>query len=451
MMRRMGAWFAQLTDYPSAILGIVIVLGLLGLSGYSLVAYSYNDMVTGWQSGEQWQDNPRTAAPVWYNWFTAQDLPTTVIRDSHGSSDRVTKTVQRADDLTEVTITLPFDYTADAFPKAIAVELDATFASKQPFVTLAWRTPDGREFTLAERGVGQSTTRISLSQNADLRRRLGGTRPEVALLAEPGAETQSATPLKGEYELVVEGLLFEDDATLDAKMVIYGKVHGLAGTDHLRRDLALGLLWGTPVALIFGVGGALGATVFTFIIAAIGAWYGRWTDAIIQRLTEVNLIFNILVILILVGTFISSSIWVMLAVLIVFNIFSPGVKTYRALFLQVREDAYIEAAQSYGAGNWRVIWRYMMPRAAPTIIPIFVSAIPGFIFLEATLAVLGLGDPVLPTWGKMINAAQGEGALFQGHYYWMIEPGVLLLLTGFAFVMIGLALDRIFNPRLRVE
>ena len=71
-------------------------------------------------------------------------------------------------------------------------------------------------------------------------------------------------------------------------------------------------------------------------------------------------------------------------------------------------------------------------------------------FLEATLAVLGLGDKDLPTWGKLLNDAYSEGALLTGHFYWVVEPAVLLILTGFGFAMVGFALDRIFNPRLRV-
>jgi peptide/nickel transport system permease protein len=83
------------------------------------------------------------------------------------------------------------------------------------------------------------------------------------------------------------------------------------------------------------------------------------------------------------------------------------------------------------------------------IVPTLVVLIPSFVFLEATLAVLGLGDPVLPTWGKIINDANSQGALHNGQYYWVLEPAALLMLTGLGFSMVGFALDRIFNPRLR--
>ena len=123
--------------------------------------------------------------------------------------------------------------------------------------------------------------------------------------------------------------------------------------------------------------------------------------------------------------------------------------TFRANFMQIKESAYIEAARSYGASNSRIIITYMIPRLIPMLIPQFVVLVPAYVFLEASLAILGLGDPTLPTWGKIIQDAESQGAPFQGWYYWVLEPSVLLMITGLAFTVVGYALDRVFNPRLR--
>ena len=83
------------------------------------------------------------------------------------------------------------------------------------------------------------------------------------------------------------------------------------------------------------------------------------------------------------------------------------------------------------------------------MIPVLIQGlslqVPSYVFLEATLAVLGLGDKDLPTWGKLLNDAYSEGALLTGHFYWVVEPAVLLVLTGFGFAMVGFALDRILT------
>jgi peptide/nickel transport system permease protein len=117
--------------------------------------------------------------------------------------------------------------------------------------------------------------------------------------------------------------------------------------------------------------------------------------------------------------------------------------------MQSKESAYIEAARAYGASSGRIIFSYLIPRMIPLLIPALVSSVPTFVFLEASLALLGLGDPVLPTWGKIIQNAFADGALYRGLYYWVLEPAVLLMLTGLGFAMLGFALDRVFNPRLR--
>jgi len=169
---------------------------------------------------------------------------------------------------------------------------------------------------------------------------------------------------------------------------------------------------------------------------------------VIQRITEINMVLPFLSILIMIGTFYSKSIWTILGATIALSIFTGSIKSYRAIFLQVKQSTYIEAARTYGAKDLRIIFLYLIPRVIPMLIPGLVLSVPSFVFLEASLAVLGLGDPTLPTWGKLINDA-GRTALYNGDYYWILEPAVLLLITGIAFAMLGFSLDRIFNPRLR--
>jgi peptide/nickel transport system permease protein len=294
-----------------------------------------------------------------------------------------------------------------------------------------------------------SALRKMIDYNDDLERATGIQEIPVneGLFDDP--EQEGTQVLKGTYRLQIATLLFEPESKVDTTFVSYGLVHGFAGTDHRRRDLSIALLWGTPIAMAFGLLAALGTTVTTMSIAAIGVWFGGWLDALIQRLTEVNNIIPLLPILIMVGTFYSRSIWLMLGLVVLLSIFGLSIKNYRAIFLQVRELPYIDAARAYGAGNMRIIFRYLVPRILPLIIPQIVTLVPGFVFLEASLAVLGLGDPVLPTWGKLIQDANSQGALFNGFYYWILEPAGLLMIAGLAFAMVGFALDRIFNPRLR--
>lgn len=443
------AW-RDLAQYPSAVAGLAIIAALVGLSLYTLITIPYAEAIRLWRGGEDvWYENPKNAQPVWTNWLPGPDQPETrVLKSADGTAVKTSRVVSGT---TDIAITFAFDYTADGFPQELAVYFTSRFAAKQPYVSLTWHTPDGRAIRLGDFSIRPSQT-YRLSQDEKLTRRLHGLPAERGLFAAPaeaGAERAALTPLTGRYELRVSGLTFEADSDLDAEFVLYGQVHGLAGTDHRRRDLMVALLWGTPIALAFGLLAALGTTVITVIIAAVGAWFGGWVDGLIQRLTEVNLILPFLPILIMVGTLYNRSLWLMLGVSILLSIFGGAIKGYRAIFLQVKEAPYLEAARAYGAGSGRIIFLYLIPRIVPILIPQLVSVIPTFVFLEASLAVLGLGDPVLPTWGKLIDDARANGALFQGQYYWVLEPSALLMLTGLAFAMVGFALDRVFNPKLR--
>ncbi|MDR7568867.1 MAG: ABC transporter permease, partial [Armatimonadota bacterium] len=402
----------------------------------------YPEAIRLWRGGEDlWQHNPRNARPEWINWFLREDLPRTVAVEGTSAAWPARPL---GGSVREAVGALSFEYPYRRFPSELAVFLQASYRERAPQVALSWVPPDGAEIRIAEFAVRRRDV-YRLSSDQRLQQELGG-RPEVVLFSPPDRPEEAA---RGRHTLRVRVYLFEADSEVQVRLVVYGEVHGVAGTDHLRRDLSLALLWGTPVAMAFGLVASVGSSVSTLVIAAVGAWYGGWVDGLIQRITEVNLILPGLPILILVATLYSRSLWVIVGVVILLGIFGGGIKTYRALFLQVKEAPYIEAARAYGAGGMRIVFLYMVPRAVPILVPQFVTLIPGFVFLEATLSVLGLGDPLLPTWGKVIEDAYRAGALYVGQYYWVLEPAALLMLAGLGFTLLGFALDRVFNPRLR--
>ena len=443
-MRFLKDCFVRLKQYPSAMIGLAVIGLLVLMSIITVIVIPYGDAVDLWRGEDNlWIDTPRNARPTWVTWFSGTSLPKTqIIR----SEEFDTKVNPIGEGKSGFEIPLTFEYTADEFPSELNLFLEASFERTGPHVQVTWETPDGRKIPLDSLSI-KKKHRYAISADSRLSRRLGGSAPEQILLADPDKEVR--TPLHGRYTLRVHGILFEQKAEIKARLVIYGKVYGLAGTDHRRRDLMVALLWGTPVALVFGLLEAAGTSVTTLFIAAVGVWYVKWVDAVIQRVTEVNMVLPTLPILIMIGTLYSTSIWLMLGVVILLGIFSAGVKTYRAMLLPLMASPYIEAARSYGAGDFRIITRYMLPRVLPVLIPSFVTLIPSYVFLEASLAVLGLGDPLLPTWGKVLNDAQANGALWKGYFYWVLQPAALLTVTGLGFAMVGFALDRLFNPRLR--
>jgi peptide/nickel transport system permease protein len=434
-----------LRRYPSLMAGIVLIVIFVGVSIYTVIAIPYSQAIALWRGGpDVTGDNPKNAGPVWFNLFTSDKLPHTIIVNS--AEGMGTKTEQMLGNGTkQVDITLPFQYTWNRFPRELRLFTELTDAAIPVPISVSWLTPDERTVFLEESLLSRSWDTYYISQDQALRARLSGAAPQVGLLADPQNQGKA---LRGNYQLVLTAQVPET-AALDSKLVVYGAVYGLAGTDYRGRDLMTPLLWGAPIALLFGVLAAVGTGLLTFVLSAIGSWQGGWVDRVFQWITQVNLIIPLLPVLIMIGYLYTRSIWAMLGLVIALNIFGSTMLTNRAMFLQAKEAPYIEAAQAYGASNRRIIFRYLMPRIAPTLLPQFVLIVPTFVFLEATLAVLGLGDPVLPTWGKVLNDAFAQGALYQGYFYWLLEPAILLMVLGVGFSLMGYSLDRVFNPRLR--
>jgi peptide/nickel transport system permease protein len=264
------------------------------------------------------------------------------------------------------------------------------------------------------------------------------------LFADPYAD--QPVLLKGTYSLVVDALLFEENAEIQSELILFGQVYGAAGTDYLRRDLIVPLLWGMPFALAIGLVGALMTTILAMILAATGVWFGGWVDNLIQRLTEANMVLPVLAVGVLAYAMFGIDIWVILGVIVLLNVFGTPTKTFRSAFLQVKEAPYVEAARAYGASNTRMIMKYMIPRIIPVLVPQLVTLIPSFVFLEATLGLFNIKSNY-PTWGRIIYQGLSQGALY-GSRFWVLEPLALLLLTGLAFAMLGVALERVLNPRL---
>lgn len=441
--RAFGRALREIFRHPSAVLGLVVILFMIGLSVYTITAIPYERMIVEWRGDNALSEVPKNARPLWFNYFTLDKLPQTVTADSQLGDG--SKTTQALGDLDEILITLPIEFEYDQFPQNLVLEFTTTSPIKTPHVSLSWLTPDGRRINVGDLSP-KNSERYYFNDNR-LLRRLDGMPANEGFFADP--QSEGLKPLKGTYQLQISAISFEEGTDVAAKLVVYGQLHGWGGTDSQRRDLGMALLWGLPTALGFGVTAAVITTIGMMLLASIGAWYGGWLDGLIQRVSDINLVIPLFPILAMITLFYSLSIWYLLVTAALFTIFGSGIKNYRAIFLQIKQASYIEAAQAYGAGDGRIITRYLIPRIMPVLIPQLVTLIPTYVFLEASLAFIGLSDPRLPTWGKIISDAHRASALLNGHFYWILQPTILLLLTSLAFALFGFALERIFNPRLQ--
>jgi len=451
--------FIELKRYPSALFGLLVIVLLLLGSVYAITALPYADIGAEW-GGSTFNgqpDRPKLAKPGWINLFRTNDYLST-IHLSTRSKDVVRTETANKNGVGQVSYSFTFDYNHKDFPTEFALYLEGLYNTKRPFVSLEWVTPDGRVINLKGTATGpkariqmENTLSIQklLSQNPSYRKWfITGTNyptPVHYLLFADPAATEPVV-IRGTYQIIMTGLVFEPESDFRADLWLFGQVYGAAGTDLYRRDLVVPLVWGMPFALIIGLVGSLSTAVLSMLVAAAGAWYGRWVDNLVQRITEVNLIMPVLAICVLAHAYLGLPIWAVLAVIILSSVFGSPTKNFRAAFLQIRGAPYIEAAQVYGASDFRIVWKYLMPRILSTLIPQIILLIPSFVFLEATLGFFNISSNY-PTWGKVIYQALTQGAWF-GSRYWVVQPLILLMVTGLGFSLLGVALERVLNPRL---
>ncbi|MGE5594500.1 MAG: ABC transporter permease [Hyphomicrobiales bacterium] len=218
------------------------------------------------------------------------------------------------------------------------------------------------------------------------------------------------------------------------------------GTDHIGRDLYSRIIHGSQTAVIVGFGASLIAMILGVIIGIISAYFGGAIDFIIQRFVDTFQAFPALVLLLVFNQVVANPDikWITISLGLVGV--AQVVRIVRSAVLSTREEVYVTAAKTIGASDWRIMGRHIFPNVTAPIIVVFTSTIGVYILAEATLAFLGLGDPSLPSWGKMVEEGRRQGT---GEPLMALFVGGALTLTVLGFNLAGDALRDVLDPRLR--
>lgn len=217
------------------------------------------------------------------------------------------------------------------------------------------------------------------------------------------------------------------------------------GTDSLGRDIAAMIAYGARATLLIGLCASLTATLIGITVGASAAYFGGWIDEILMRFTELfqtipNLIFVLTVVLIL-GQKIE---YVTIAVGIV--TWTPIARLTRAEFLALRDREFVQACRAMGMGNLRIMLGEILPNALPPVIVLSSLVIAGAVLFESAVSFLGLGDPNISSWGRLI----GDGrTLIRTSWYICAIPGLAIMLTVLALNLVGDGLNDALNPKLR--
>ena len=431
------------------LVGIFILSGLIVISITTMVvipASTFQD----WNNPEKWISYPKTSVPIWVNFISSEKIP------EHKIIDAEINVVENGNVfLVSQQFGVFFDY--DDYPSDFIFETKTKYSDSH-LVEIKVIQPDGDVLELLSTSLPYSesetihdqryfSTDNMMKKNLNLQlERFDLSREVTEIVFSQENDNQVK---KGKYIFMINTYGVSQSAEiLESKMILGGKAFGIMGTDELRRDLAIGLLWGMPLALVIGISVSIGSVVVGLIYGVYSGYKGKKTDEVMMRFNDVIYALPALPFLIILAVTISNSIFLMIGFLMIFSWVGIA-KVSRSMSLQIKTRQYVEAAKIMGQKDSKIIFRHILPQLLPYAFASIAISVPAAITTEAGLSFLGLGDPSFPTWGQILHDANTYGAAAQGFWWWIVPPGILIAITGLAFVFIGNALDSIVNPKLK--
>jgi peptide/nickel transport system permease protein len=433
--------------------GIVILTILISISIITIIIIPI-ETFQEWNNPESWITYPKAAIPIWVNLFLTEKIPEHKIL----AEPNIQTLSNNEINLTSYQFNLDFNY--DQFPKDFIYSYLLEY-SGSPLLQMSVIRPDGVKLELVSTSLPYSNLKIIHND------RIFSTdvmiKKELVLQEEKFefkinrlsvediifSKTELNKPLKGNYVFLIDFYeIDEESKIIDSKLIIGGKAFGIMGTDELRRDLAIGLLWGTPLALFIGLAVSIGSVVMGLVYGIYAGFKGKKTDETMMRFNDILYALPALPFLIILSVTISNSIFVMTGFLMIFGWVGIA-KVARSMSLQIKTRGYVEAATIMGQKDSKMILKHILPQLLPYAFASIAISVPAAITTEAGLSFLGLGDPSFPTWGQILHDANTFGAAARGLWWWIVPPGIMIAITGLAFVFIGNALDSIINPKLK--
>jgi peptide/nickel transport system permease protein len=217
------------------------------------------------------------------------------------------------------------------------------------------------------------------------------------------------------------------------------------GQTNFGRDILARTIWGARSSLTIALPAITLSVVVGVVFGVIAAYFGGWVDTLIMRIADIFFAFpGLIFAIVLVGILGRKMEYIILAYGIL------GIPYYSRLIrgsvLQAKELPYVEAARVSGAGNWRIMFRHLIPNTIQPIIISFTFDIGGVILSFAGLAFLGYSDPSLIEWGRDIDIGRGHLVNAPWASVW---PGIMIILTVLGFMLLGDGLRDALDPRLK--
>ncbi len=237
----------------------------------------------------------------------------------------------------------------------------------------------------------------------------------------------------------------------------------LFGTDALGRDVLNLTIHGTRTSMAIGLLATLITVLIGAVIGIVAGFVGGVTDTILMRVSDFFLVLPTFVLALILAPVLLDVIGaqaeflgmrmtlVVIVVVIGITSWAATARIIRSQTLSLRERAFVDRARVIGSSQAHIMWRHILPNVMSLIVANAVLTFAGAVLTETTLSFIGLGDPFQPSWGQILNAAQGAGAPGLGAWWYLAPPAVSIILVVLAFTLLGNALDDVLNPKLRTR
>ncbi|HET9140212.1 ABC transporter permease [Actinophytocola sp.] len=222
------------------------------------------------------------------------------------------------------------------------------------------------------------------------------------------------------------------------------------GTDHAGRSVLDRTIYGARVSLVVGVAAAVLTVGIGTVVGMLAGHFGRWVSAVLMRVTDFFLVLPALVLAIALSTMLSRSLATIILAIGVTS-WPSTARLVRAQTLTIEARPYIERAQALGGGHKHVLVRHVFPAVLPLVLANTTLAVGSAIIAESTLAFLGLGDPANESWGLMLKQAVDTGSVTAGAWWYLLPPGIAIVLVVLSFTLCGRALEIVVNPNLKAH
>jgi peptide/nickel transport system permease protein len=219
------------------------------------------------------------------------------------------------------------------------------------------------------------------------------------------------------------------------------------GTTNLGRDVFSQIMWGARPALIVGFLTAFGVVVIGVNVGLIAGYFGGRVDAVLMRITDIFLGLPFLPFIIVVLSISGRNIWTIIFAMTLV-MWRSSARTIRSQVLSLKQMPFVAAARISGASELTILYREVAPNVMPLALLNVAFALAWAIITEASIGFLGFGDPSLVSWGSIIYDAFASQMMYRAPW-WVVPPGIAIMVLVSSVYFIGRAYEHVVNPRLR--